>query len=881
MMLSFVVWVASAGDLQAIVTASVQSGDWENTTTWSCDCVPGASDTITISSGTTVKLNAAHFSGDLTVNGTLDMNSQFVTLEGTTFTNNGSIVSTITLGFGEIDFNGVSAASGTTQMIAGTGAYATGGSFAIEIHIINGTTVTTATGTSISGVRNLVITSGSTLSLPSTFVFANGNIDSEFDGTLSGLGLLQTQGSTGLSLHGNTTVVSEVVSGNTMAEGNLGSIVVDTNATCMTVGPTTVGDVTVSSGAVLDTINQFVEFQGGTFTNNGSIVDSSNKFGEIDFIGVAGATSTTQTIAGTGHYGPGGPSTIEIHIMNGTTAIAPPGTVIAGVGNLAISSGCALSLPGTLVFSDGTINTQVGSTISGSGIIRTEGSTGLSLNGDIMAGLEIAGGMAAARGKLGKITIDNGATLIADDTLITDDITISNGAAFDTANQIVQFQGTTFTNNGSVFCNTSGFGVIDFKGVGGVVTTTQNLAGVGTYDTNGLVEVHVYSDVAVTSGTMLIGLANLTIFRGATFSFFGNGSFVIAGAISNAGTMNMNGGGSGCGDATKILVRSSVMGVQRIWTGRGIFSMTDLDVEDQAGSAPITVLGGTDSGNNGNNWMIDVACPTSTPTPTATPSPLPNAAQLLNISTRLNVQTGENVLIGGFIVTGTAPKLGILRGIGPSLAGTLPNVLADPTVSLYQGNNLIRSNDNWRSDQEAEIIATGLAPANDLESALVGSWVPGGYTLILSGNNNRTGLGVVEAYDLDTSANSMLANISTRGLVESGDNILIGGFIVGPSNQGEATVLVRGIGPSLSNSGITKPLQDPRIDLVDTSGTIMYSNDDWRESQESQIIATGLPPSDDRESAILESVAPGAYTAILRSNSTSTGVALVEIYRLH
>src|ERR1043166_2620571 len=158
------------------------------------------------------------------------------------------------------------------------------------------------------------------------------------------------------------------------------------------------------------------------------------------------------------------------------------------------------------------------------------------------------------------------------------------------------------------------------------------------------------------------------------------------------------------------------------------------------------------------------------------------------VCTRMRVQTGENVLIGGFIITGTDQKRVIIRGIGPSLSSFFPGALADPTLELFQGNTLLVMNDNWRTDQEAEIIATGIPPTDNLESAIVRTLTPGSYTAVLRGNGNTTGIGVVEAYDLDRTANSRLANIATRGFVETGDNVMIGGLIIGPAGGGSARV---------------------------------------------------------------------------------------------
>lgn len=256
---------------------------------------------------------------------------------------------------------------------------------------------------------------------------------------------------------------------------------------------------------------------------------------------------------------------------------------------------------------------------------------------------------------------------------------------------------------------------------------------------------------------------------------------------------------------------------------------------------------------------------------------LPGA--LANISTRLPVQTGNNVLIGGFIVTGTDSKRVIVRAIGPSLSPSVANPLADPFLELRDSaGNLIRSNDNWRSDQEQEIMATGIAPTNDLESAIVQTLTANSsaYTTIVRGVNDGTGVGLVEAYDLDPNANSKLANISTRGFVQTADDVLIGGIIV--RGQNPIRIIVRAIGPSLTVPGA---LANPTLELHDNNGALLRSNDDWRTDQEAEIIATGIPPSNDLESAIVANPNPGSYTAIVRGVNNTTGVALVEAYDLN
>ncbi|CAN5574817.1 hypothetical protein BH20VER3_BH20VER3_03900 [soil metagenome] len=210
-------------------------------------------------------------------------------------------------------------------------------------------------------------------------------------------------------------------------------------------------------------------------------------------------------------------------------------------------------------------------------------------------------------------------------------------------------------------------------------------------------------------------------------------------------------------------------------------------------------------------------------------APLLAAPNLGNISTRLSVGTGDNVLIGGFIVTGTGDKNVIARAIGPSLgAAGVTGALADPTLELHDQNGaIIASNDNWKDTQQAAIEATTIPPNDSKESAIVKRLAPGPYTAIVRGKNDSTGIGLVEAYGLDGTAT--LANISTRGLVQSGDSVMIGGFIVLDTGSAVTNVMVRAIGPSLS--GIAGTLADPSMELYDSNGTLVANNDNWKAMQ--------------------------------------------------
>ena len=247
----------------------------------------------------------------------------------------------------------------------------------------------------------------------------------------------------------------------------------------------------------------------------------------------------------------------------------------------------------------------------------------------------------------------------------------------------------------------------------------------------------------------------------------------------------------------------------------------------------------------------------------------------------MRVESGDNVLIAGFIVEGTANKRVIIRGIGPSLAAFgIATALQDPTLELTGSDGgLITANDDWSENSNtAEILASGLAPGNPYESALLLSVAPGTYTAVLRGKSGSTGTGLVEVYDLDADGAAKLVNISTRGFVLSGENVMIGGLIV--TGNESAPLVLRGIGPSLSNFGVPAVLANPFLELHDGNGGLIQANNNWRDSQEVALQNSGLAPTDDLESAILISVPPGNYTALLKGADGATGNGLVEVYKL-
>jgi len=256
----------------------------------------------------------------------------------------------------------------------------------------------------------------------------------------------------------------------------------------------------------------------------------------------------------------------------------------------------------------------------------------------------------------------------------------------------------------------------------------------------------------------------------------------------------------------------------------------------------------------------------------------PSAAQLLNISSRLRAQTGDNTLIGGFIITGTTAKKVAVRALGPSTQ--VPGFVPDTILELHDSTGaLVTSNDNWGDSPEAsQIQANGLAPGDSRESAILRLLNPGAYTAVVRGKNNAIGTAVVEAYDLDPTNDSKLANLATRGFVQTGDNVLIAGFITGNRNA-NINVLVRAMGPSLAGQ-VPTPLADPIMELHDSNGATLATNDNWQDTQKTEIEQTGIPPGNAKESAIVSSLPPGGYTAIVRGVNGGVGNAVVEVYNL-
>jgi hypothetical protein len=246
-------------------------------------------------------------------------------------------------------------------------------------------------------------------------------------------------------------------------------------------------------------------------------------------------------------------------------------------------------------------------------------------------------------------------------------------------------------------------------------------------------------------------------------------------------------------------------------------------------------------------------------------------------------------VISGFIIGGTGLKRIMLRALGPSLAQAgITGQLTDPFLELHDASGAtIATNDNWETtqiggvitaDQQTSIRGTSIAPNDPAEAAIIADLAPGAYTAVIRGANNETGIGLAEVYDLSQTAPATVANLSTRGFVQTGANVLIGGFIIsGPTSS---NIVVRALGPSLSQAGVSGTLADPTLELHDADGALVASNNDWADTQEAEIQSSGLAPTDSREAAIEQTLSPGSYTATVAGKYGGSGVGLIEVYRL-
>lgn len=241
-------------------------------------------------------------------------------------------------------------------------------------------------------------------------------------------------------------------------------------------------------------------------------------------------------------------------------------------------------------------------------------------------------------------------------------------------------------------------------------------------------------------------------------------------------------------------------------------------------------------------------------------------------------------MIGGFIITGSESKRVIIRGVGPSMTSVgVAGVINDPILRLFgPTGSPLAVNDNWQDTQQAEIAATGLSPQDSRESAVIATLSPAAYTASVADANGSTGVGLIEVYDLNSGANARLGNIATRGSVQTSENVMIAGFALGGSSINPAKVVVRALGPSLAQSGITNPLSNPSLQLFDNNGQLVANNNDWQDvaAQATELQSLNLAPVNAAESAIVATLPPGLYTAIEAGQTGGTGIGLIEVYAI-
>ncbi len=615
-----------------------------------------------------------------------------------------------------------------------------------------------------------------------------------------------------VTLDGNRTVRKLFAAGR--VRGQAGTTIRELSATEQLGISGSLSDLTVKIpvGSVLTNVKGSAFFENIKVENDGEMVISKSLFAVGGSVANRGAVTLRTPPA-----------------QGGPVILSAPTIMLAGT----VRMGPGVAIAGRLIGLDG--STLIGN--DGSTLIGNDGSTLIGNDGSTLIGLD------------GSTLIGNdGSTLIGNDgsTLIGND------------------GSTLIGNDGSTLVGNDGasLGQVNAAALIGNDGSTRPAPFVESVNGTPSGSVGISSTNSVLSGNCNF-IGNVALNGGYLLPGASPGTMVVAGNLSlsaNTTTVLEVGGGStqpAASDRLSVLGSANLGGNLIVRTVNGF---------TPAANDNIPLL--TYSAVNGNfasvtsNAQIAFGPDGATVRVNGANPPAPKA---LNISTRMRVETGENVLIAGFIITGSVPKKVILRGLGPSLP--VNGKLANPTLSLDGGAVV---NDDWRSTQQAEIIATTIPPTSDLESAIVATLNPGPHTAILSGRNNGTGVGLVEVYDLDSGVPAQLANISTRGFVQTEENVMIGGFIVGGTFP--AKVLLRAIGPSLPVAG---KLADPVLELVNANGNII-TNDNWRATQEAEITATTVPPTDDRESAIVATLSPGNYTAIVRGKDGTTGVALVE-----
>jgi T5SS/PEP-CTERM-associated repeat protein len=655
---------------------------------------------------------------------------------------------------------------------------------------------------------------------------------------------------------------------------------------------------------------------------NGGVVTG----GSDSFIGFTANTVGNATVSGAG----------SSWSLTGNLYIAGSATQAGGTGTLQLENGGALTATSATVYNNGYLNLSANPVLNApltflGGGIQFVTSDNTSFPNDFTIGAggvrvytyghpSVLGGSITGPGGLTK---GGGAQLGLGTLTLTGTSNYAGPTALNTGKLVV---------NGSITSAVTVNNAATLGGNGAVGSVTVNSGGImdpgnspgkltinGNYTQNsgGILNIEIggaspgpggYDQLAVSGTATLGGTLNLTLVNGFRPSV--GDTFNIITSSSEMGSFsNVNGSGftvssSSSGSGIKLTVTSVQQGAPIISSPASAngsqdqpfsYQITATDSPTSFGASGLPpglsvnnitgVISGAPSEAGSFNATISATNAKGTglaqlalTISVAAPSPSP----LGNISTRGFVQTGDNVLIGGFTIAGTGNKTVLLRAIGPTLSNppfNLSNTLQDPMLRVFNSSGtVIATNDNWADAPNAQSIDPTLRPGSSAESAILISLAPGAYTAIVNGANGGTGIGLVEVFDLDTVATSKLTNISTRGLVETGDSVMIGGFnIKGAANE---TVVIRAIGPSLANApfNIANPLQNPTLSLFNDQGTRIQFNDDWQSDQRDDIIATGLQPSNDAESVIVTTLPPGNYTAIVNGANGTTGVALVEAY---
>ncbi|HEX8077516.1 MAG TPA: hypothetical protein VF511_06850, partial [Chthoniobacterales bacterium] len=488
----------------------------------------------------------------------------------------------------------------------------------------------------------------------------------------------------------------------------------------------------------------------------------------------------------------------------------------------------------------------------------------------------------------GQLLSENGLGIINQDNagLINQDgasIISTDGASLinqDGASLINQDGASAISHDGSSLINQDGASrPALFAGSAAAATSAGFIQTGGETD---LTRITIESSVTLNGGSLtgsgVIG-GSLTNNSGFISPGHSAGTISVTGDFyqAGAGTLIVENGGLGSGQADQLQVAgTATLGGTLHVRAIGNYVANPADTFSPLSYAAVNGSFASAGGNasltlNANGALVSI-------NPAAPP---PQSGQPLNIATRMRVLTNDKVLIGGFIVSGPSgsTKKVLIRGLGPTLTDRgVSGVLPDPFLDLYLPDGSVISNDNWDQAPNKGEIPQGFTP-KATESVIIATLSPGAYTVIESGAHNEIGVGLTEIYDLDPSSAAQLGNISTRGFVQTGDNVMIGGFIVGGNEPTQ--VLIRASGPSLKSppNNLSGVLEDPTLELVDANGNSL-TNDDWRETQQNAIIATTIPPLDNHEPAILATLTPGGYTAVVRGKNDTTGIAVVEVYKI-